>query len=32
MDINLVDTLVAPFGSDQVLGPMMIWPSSKRIH
>ena len=26
MDIDLVDTVVAPFGSDQVLGPMMIWP------
>jgi hypothetical protein len=26
MDINLVDTVVAPFGSGYVLGPMMIWP------
>lgn len=26
MDINLVDTVVAPLGGDQVLGPMTIWP------
>ena len=26
MDINLVDTVVAPFCNDHVLGPMMTWP------
>jgi hypothetical protein len=26
MEINLWDAVVAPFGNDHVLGPMMVWP------
>ena len=26
MEINLGNPIVAPFGNNQMLGPMMIWP------
>jgi hypothetical protein len=31
MEINLGDAAIAPFGSEHVLGPMMVWPPANAL-